>query len=104
MDDTIENRVKIFISEYWHYNVEKLNLDTTLDDIGFFGDDKYDFIISFAKYFNLNVDNFNFKEYVDDEVFDLFNIKKVFMKVSYRKTIPIKISKLINWVEKNEWI
>jgi len=57
-NNIVEHQIKTFICEYWNYKLDKLKLETTLDDIGMFGDDKYDFIISFCKKFNLNMERF----------------------------------------------
>jgi len=100
-NNTIEYQVKTFICEYWSYKLDKLKLETTLDDIGMFGDDKYDFIISFCKKFNLNTERFPFDKYVDDE--GGYFIRKLLFRKEKRKIYPISILVLINWIEKGYW-
>lgn len=63
MVENLDKVVKTFISKYWYYNIDKLISNTTLDEIGMFGDDKYDFIVAFTKEFNLNKDNFRFDKH-----------------------------------------
>lgn len=103
MNSCIENNVKIFISKYWHYKKDKLKIETTLDDIGMFGDDKYDFIVDFTKEFNLSLENFPFDKYIDDEVSDVLGLRKLLYGKKLRKICPITISMLIEWIEKGYW-
>lgn len=101
MSSVIEDNVKIFISKYWQYRQDKLKIETTLDDIGMFGDDKYDFIIDFTRKFNLSVGNFPFDKYIDDE--GGYFIRKLLFRKRLRKIYPISISMLIEWLEKGYW-
>ncbi len=101
MDNHIEPKIKIFISKYWGYKLEKLKLQTTLDDIGMFGDDKYNFIVDFAKEFNLNIEGFPFNKYIDDEGGNF--IRRILFKKRLRKIYPITILMLISWVEGRSW-
>jgi hypothetical protein len=101
MNNLTEQKVKTFISKYWHYKLDKLKIETTLDDIGMYGDDTYDFIIAFAKEFNLSMENLPFDKYVDDEGWDF--IRKLLFGKRLSKIYPISISMLINWVEKGYW-
>lgn len=98
----IEYEVKKFIKEYWNCNIDKLNLNTRLDDIGMYGDDKYDFIIDFSKNFKLKIDeDFSFKDYIDDESDYLgigYIFEKIFLKEKKKKIKTINISKLIEWI------
>lgn len=98
---TIEYDVKTFICDYWYYKLDKLKSETTLDDIGMFGDDKYDFIISFCEKFNLKSEDFPFDKYIDDEGGSF--ILRFFYKSKMRKIYPVSISMLIEWVEKGYW-
>ena len=100
------NQVLNYISKYWSYDINKLTINKSLDDLGMYGDDKYDFIIDFAKAFNLNINEFPFDKYIEDEG-DFFGIgafikKNIFNKKS-RDIKPITISMLLKWVESNKF-
>ena len=100
----IEQRVIEYISKYWSYDINKLRLNTTLDDIGMFGDDKYDFLIDFGNEYNLDMIDFPFGKYIDDEGDILsigFFLKKLF-KGESKKQEKITIQMLINWVKENK--
>ncbi|MDR2123346.1 MAG: DUF1493 family protein [Flavobacteriaceae bacterium] len=97
----MEQKVKAFISKYWRYKLDKLKTETTLDDMGMFGDDKYDFIIDFAKEFDLSMENLPFDKYVDYEGWGF--IRKLLFGERLRKIHPITISMLTDWVEKGYW-
>lgn len=101
MNNVIDHTVKTFISKYWDYKLDKLKIETSLDDIGMFGDDKYDFIINFTKEFNLSVKNFPFEKYIDDEGGNF--IRKFLFGNRLRKIYPITILMLIKWVEQGYW-
>ncbi|CVK16173.1 Protein of unknown function (DUF1493) [Apibacter mensalis] len=96
-----EDKVKIFIGKYWNFKLDKLKLETTLDDIGMFGDDKYEFIIDFTKEFNLSIKQFPFDKYIDDE--GGYFIRKFLFGKKLRKIQPITLLMLVNWVDKGYW-
>lgn len=49
------DQLKDFISKYWRYKKHKIEDTTTLDKLGMYGDDKYDFLIAMGKEFNVDL-------------------------------------------------
>ena len=100
------NKILNFISEYWSYDINKLTEYKSLDDLGMYGDDKYDFIIDFAKVFDFNIEEFPFDKYVEDES-DFWGIGSLINKIIFnkkpREIKPITISMLIKWAENGYW-
>jgi len=91
-----------YVSEYWRYEKDKIKQDTTLDEIGMYGDDKYDFLIDLAKKFNLDLKNFPFDNYVDDEIIDPFGLRDILLKFfgkTTRRIEPITIEDLVTIIK-----
>lgn len=93
-------QLKDFISDYWRYKRHKIEDSTTLDKLGMYGDDKYDFLIDMGKEFNVDMTDFLFDKYVDDEA-DFWGvgeaIRKLFGK-KIRKIYPITIQELVDFM------
>lgn len=93
-------QLKDFISDYWRYKRHKIEDSTTLDKLGMYGDDKYDFLIYMGKEFNVDMTDFPFDKYVDDEA-DFWGvceaIRKLFGK-KIRKIYPITIQELVDFM------
>ena len=102
----VRDKVFKFVSNYWSYDVNKLTPTKTLDELGLFGDDKYDFIVEFSKDFNLDITGFPFINYVENEG-DTLGIgiffKKYILRQKNKKIYEISIAKLIKWVDKGSW-
>lgn len=102
--------LKGFIYEYWSFNKNKIFEKTTLDDLGMFGDDKYDFLIEFSKKFNVDISNIKFELYVEPEPSLLMYLDS-FMRCFFKKKLTekynvkkITIEMLVNSIEKGKWI
>ncbi len=74
MNDNI-NLLRDYICEYWSYKKDKIVTKTTLDDLGMFGNDKYNFLRFFFK-------------------------KKLTQKYDVKS---ISIEMLLNSIKKGEW-
>lgn len=95
------DQLKDFISKYWRYKKHKIEDTTTLDKLGMYGDDKYDFLIAMGKEFNVDMTNFSFDKYVDDEVVDPFGIGEAIRKLfgkKIRKIYPITVQELVDFM------
>lgn len=109
MIDKDKNDVLKFIEDYWGVKrIQTYSLNTSLSDIGFFGDDKKEFLISFFKNFKIDYSNFNFEEYVEPES-NFFRPVSFLTSLFHKKMIKnefkeITFNDLIKSLENKKWI
>ena len=61
----MEKEFKIFISDFWSYKIEKIRLESTLDDLGMYADDKKDFLNSLFQKFDIKFNNMEFDKFCE---------------------------------------
>lgn len=66
MEDTFQI-LQVYISKYWTCSITKIKINTTLDDLGMFGDDKLDFLNDYSREFNVDISGFDFDKYIEPE-------------------------------------
>src|SRR5690349_11119641 len=68
MDDSVTQRVMLFVSKTAGVNIDQLNPDTTLfADIGLDGADAWELMDAFGREFNVNLSDFEFDDYFGPE-------------------------------------
>ncbi|WP_410221846.1 DUF1493 family protein [Pedobacter sp.] len=92
--------VKEFISAFWSYNKNKITIEKSLDDLGMYGDDKKDFLMSFIEKFNIEASDLDYDKFCELEIFN--PLKILFFRKNDEKP-KIKIEHLINVVKKKRW-
>lgn len=97
----INNKIFSYISNYWNCSIDELLPQTTLDDIGMYGDDKLDFIKGFVNEFQLDLTHFSFEKYIDDEGGGF--LRNLLFGNKLRKIEPISIEMLIKCVDLGIW-
>ena len=101
------DKVTNFISEYWRIkDKDSIKANKSLSDLGFYGDDKLEFIESFFEYFNIEHSNFDYNKYIEPEkgFFNPFSLIKLLF--GYREKSPyeeITINDLINSLNNKKW-
>jgi hypothetical protein len=102
--------LKDYIFDYWSFKKDKIFEKTTLDDMGMFGNDKYDFLVDFSKKFNVDISNIKFELYVEPEpslIMHLDSFMRFFFKRKLTQKYDVKdisIEMLVNSMEKGKWI
>lgn len=59
--------LQVYISKYWTCSITNIKANTTLDDLGMFGDDKLDFLNDYSREFNVDISGFDFDKYIEPE-------------------------------------
>ena len=109
MNKTNLEKVRQFISNYWSYDIGKISLNTTIDDLGLYGDDKYDFLLEFSRRFDLDSSKINYINYIDNEPNLVMQIREIFRYIFKKKNndsdtiIPITVKMLVDSVDNGEW-
>ena len=81
--------LKKFISNYWSYDINKITLEKSLDDMGMYGDDKYEFLIEFSEFYSVDISNLNFQDYVEPEPTILTHLDTL-SRFFFKKKLKIK--------------
>ena len=66
MDKSID-LLRDYISDYWSLKKDKIVAATTLDELGMFGNDKYDFLIDYCKKFKVDTSSLKYELYIEPE-------------------------------------
>lgn|SRR5690554_2924335 len=96
------DKLKQFFKDEWSVKESKIALEKTLDNLGMYGDDKRDFLISFFKKFNIKSDDINYDKFCEPEIFN--PLKLIFF--SRRKSednIKITIKHLVEVIKIGRW-
>jgi hypothetical protein len=109
-DSSNFRKVIDFITDFWgKIPVEKINGDTSLSDLGFFGDDKLEFMQMFFLKFDIDNSSFNRHLYIEPEsgFLSIISLRNFFFgereqKVDFNHR-EISISQLVNAVENKKW-
>lgn len=94
-----------FITNYWgEIYQSKQSSDTTLSDLGFYGDDKKEFMESFFTKYGIEGSSFNHQKYIEPE----YNywwpfLRGLFFKIKRPDVLEIKISDLANALVTKKW-
>jgi len=97
----MKEEIKDFVSDFWSYKKDKIKIEKSLDDLGMYGDDKRDFLMSFIHKFNIESSNLDYDKYCEKEVFN--PLKLLFYKKINKEVIEITIKHLIKVAEKKVW-
>lgn len=92
--------LKEFLCTFWSYKKGKITVEKSLDDLGMYGDDKREFLMSFIEKFNIEASGLDYDKFCESEIFNpmkLFSFKK-------REKIEINIGHLIDIIKKKKWI
>lgn len=103
MNNTISTtfqNIKQFVSEFAGVPEISIMMNSGLEnDLKIYGDDSFDLIIAYSKKFNVDISNFNFKNYIAPEGDTLLPLMvDFFNKSNNKKRIDLKISDLVDGV------
>lgn len=99
--ENVFEELRDFLSDYWSYKKEKITMNKSLDDLGMFGDDKRDFLLSFNERFNIESKDLDLEKYCEPETFNPFRF--LFFKKRSDDKIKIKINHLLDVMMKKKW-
>ncbi|MPT36670.1 MAG: DUF1493 family protein [Flavobacterium sp.] len=94
------NELKLFLSEFWSYNITKIKEEYSLDDLGMYGDDKRDFLKAFFEKFDIDSEDMNYEKFCEPEIFNPLSF--IFKKMKNEK-IKIPINHLVSVIKKRKW-
>lgn len=104
------NLLKDFIGHYLSLKKDKIVAITTLDDLGMFGNDKYDFLIDYSKKFNVDISNLKYDLYIEPEpslIMHLDNFSRFLFNKKLTNKYDVKtisVEMLVSSMEKGKWI
>jgi hypothetical protein len=101
MIKTESQKLDLFISHFWSYDISKITPEKTLDSIGMYGDDKRDFFNLFFTRFNIKCLNFNYDNYCEPENFNPFRL--LFKNKNSNDITTVSIGHLHKVIEKGIW-
>ena len=101
------DKVVNFVSEYWKIrDKNSIKANTSLSNLGFYGDDKLEFIESFFSSFGIDYSDFDYNRYIEPEkgFFNPFSLVKLLFGY-YEKNIyeEITIEDLTNALNSKKW-
>lgn len=100
--------VQQFIQNFWGIKDKKrLQIDTNLSDLGFYGDDKLEFVQKFFNDFDIDFSDFEEDKYIEPEkgfLSPINLIKRVFSSKKEDEVKEIKIKDLVLALENKKWI
>lgn len=109
-NDPIVQQLKIMISENRGIPLQKLRLEDTLfQDLGMYGDDALEFLVEYAKTFEIDMTGFDFSKYFRSEGWSWGDSSEtaIWLSKSYRWSLnytPITILDIIRIAKKKKWL
>lgn len=103
----MENRSYCMVIDYIisKYNFKKkINMETSLSDLGLDGDDVLDFLIEFFKTFNIDYEQTNYKDFIPKESNFLANtIISIINNKKRQSENEIFVKDLVMSLDKKKW-
>lgn len=97
----MKEEIKDFVSDFWSYKKDKIKIEKSLDDLGMYGDDKRDFLMSFIHKFNIESSNLDYDKYCEPEVFN--PLRFIFFRKEDEQIVEITISHLVEVIKRQKW-
>ncbi|WDT67980.1 DUF1493 family protein [Cloacibacterium sp. TD35] len=93
-----------YLAKEFNLEKDKLNLNTSLSDIGLDGDDILDFLIKFFKNFDVEYQQTNYKDFIPEESGFFLNTILSFLKIKKNQNKQeIFIKDLVTSLNKKIW-
>lgn len=110
----LETRVIKFIADFWSEDESKIGVKTTLlGDLGIDGDDAIEFLLSYAKSFEVDLSEFRFLDHFVEEGMNFFEFLQLPWQLirAWRgedphviaNKIPLHVQDLIEAAEQKRW-
>ncbi len=93
-----------YLAKEFNLEKDKLNLNTSLSDIGLDGDDILDFLVKFFKNFDVEYQQTNYKDFIPEESGFFLNTILSFFKIKKNQNKQeIFIKDLVTSLNKKRW-